>query len=140
MSEDSTQEEIDPEKLKDVKNILLEELDDLVKLVKDSDDENLKNINFLKKVLKLSNIIHCHLNKSSILSNNNIEDNDDEDKIQTKKYEDGLYYGYLKNDERVGKGTMYYNNDDKYEGEWNYDERQGKGIMYYKNGDIYEGE
>ena len=48
MSEDSTQEKIYSEKLKYVKNILLKDLDNLVKLVKDSDNENQKHKFFEK--------------------------------------------------------------------------------------------
>ncbi len=41
---------------------------------------------------------------------------------------------------RDRKGTMYFNDDDRYEGEFRNDKREGKGIIYYNDGDRYEGD
>jgi hypothetical protein len=85
-------------------------------------------------------------------------------KIETKKFQDGIYTGELKNNERNGQGRMKYNdtedfetfegiwhendkisgkmvyaNGDIFEGEYEGDQRK-KGKMIYENGDIYDGE
>ena len=44
---------------------------------------------------------------------NNAAPNINIDNISTKEYENGLYQGQLVNDQREGKGIMYYNCGDK---------------------------
>ena len=48
--------------------------------------------------------------------------------------------GTVKDQQREGKGTFYFQNGDKYIGEWLNDKKHGRGTYYYKNGDLYVGE
>ena len=55
------------------------------------------------------------------------------------------YIGELKNNQRNGKGILYYNAKDieqrvYYEGDWKDDKREGKGIIYWRNNDVYKGD
>ena len=63
--------------------------------------------------------------------------------LKTKTYDNGYYYGNLKDDKRSGHGIMtyYYGDKEKYEGEWLDDKMCGHGKMTYKQGNItsYEG-
>ena len=63
-------------------------------------------------------------------------------KNQETTFFDGKYIGQIVNGLRQGKGTMYYNNGDKYEGEWK-DDKKYKGIHYFNEepfkGDKYDG-
>ena len=45
-----------------------------------------------------------------------------------------------KNNIKEGKGTMNYNNGDKYIGEWKNDKREGKGKIIYKDNSEFDGE
>ena len=49
------------------------------------------------------------------------------------------YEGEWMQDHQHGKGTFYFNNNNKYDGLWYRDDREGHGIMYYYNGDVYNG-
>jgi hypothetical protein len=69
----------------------------------------------------------------------NFEKIKDETIFVSKKYSNGRYNGYLKNNKRNGKGKMTYDNGNKYDGYWVNDKKQGEGIMEYDNEDIYNG-
>ena len=69
----------------------------------------------------------------------NFEKIKDEIIFVSKKYSNGIYNGYLKNNKRNGKGKMTYDNGNKYDGYWVNDKKQGEGIMEYDNEDIYNG-
>jgi hypothetical protein len=63
-------------------------------------------------------------------------------KIETKKFQDGIYTGELKNNERNGQGRMKYNDTEDFEtfeGIWHENDKIS-GKMVYANGDIFEGE
>ena len=60
--------------------------------------------------------------------------------LGTEEYENGRYFGELKEGKKDGKGVYYYNNGDRYEGNWKEGVREGKGIYYYSNGESYEGD
>ena len=49
------------------------------------------------------------------------------------------YEGDFRNDNREGKGIMYWNNGNIYDGEWRNDRCEGKGI-YYFNKEPYKGD
>jgi len=55
-----------------------------------------------------------------------------------------MYIGDGNNNQREGKGTIYYDKDDKdrkkYEGDFKNNLRDGKGKLYMNNGDTYEGD
>ena len=55
-----------------------------------------------------------------------------------------MYIGDGNNNQRDGKGTIYYDKDDKdrkkYEGGFKNNLRDGKGKLYLNNGDTYEGD
>lgn len=51
-----------------------------------------------------------------------------------------LYTGDWAYDKMEGKGTMYFDNGDKYEGMWKANQRFGKGKLLYNNGDLYVGQ
>ena len=55
-------------------------------------------------------------------------------------YERIKYEGDWKDDQRDGKGILYWKKGGKYEGDFKNDIREGKGIIYCYNGDRYEGE
>ena len=108
---------------------------ELIKSINEIDNINiLKDLN---EINKFDNIIDKCINILNIynkMTNNKLNIN------QEKIYNNGLYYGTLKNGLREGKGIMYFNTDDRYEGEWKNDKFEGKGIYYYYDGDKYEGE
>lgn len=52
---------------------------------------------------------------------------------------DGVYTGTWANDEKNGRGTMKYANQDTYEGGWRNGLREGEGEYRYNNGDNYRG-
>ena len=60
--------------------------------------------------------------------------------LGSEEYENGRYFGELKNGKKDGKGVYYYNNGDRYEGDWKLGVRDGKGVYYYSNGERYEGD
>ena len=63
-------------------------------------------------------------------------------KLETKKFQDGIYTGELKNNERNGQGKMKYNDTEDFEtfeGIWHENDKIS-GKMVYANGDIFEGE
>ena len=81
---------------------------------------------------KISNILNIY-DKITIKSEQIIYPNGDK------------YIGELKDNQKNGKGILYYNEKDKerrfyYEGEWKNDKREGKGIIYWRNNDVYNGE
>jgi hypothetical protein len=49
------------------------------------------------------------------------------------------YTGEWVNDKREGRGTMFFDNEDRYDGFWKDDVPHGEGRMIYNNGDVYEG-
>ena len=51
-----------------------------------------------------------------------------------------LYTGDWANDQMDGKGTMYFENGDKYEGMWRGNQRFGRGKLIYNDGDVYVGQ
>lgn len=58
-------------------------------------------------------------------------------------YKDGTKYlgGYdMNSGHRIGRGTLYYANGDRYEGEWKENAKHGKGTMYFSNGAKYIGD
>ena len=58
-----------------------------------------------------------------------------------KDYDDGKYEGELKDGKKEGYGKFIWTNGEYYIGQWVNDEREGKGILYYNNNKIkYEGE
>lgn len=60
---------------------------------------------------------------------------------QNIRFVDGMYSGAFKNNERSGKGKMYYDNGDKYDGDWENDKKSGNGKMiYYTDLSVYDGE
>ena len=50
------------------------------------------------------------------------------------------YTGDWINDKKFGRGTMFFDNDDRYDGFWENDLPHGDGRMIYANGDVYEGQ
>ena len=56
--------------------------------------------------------------------------------------EDGnlLYEGEMKDGKFHGRGTLYFNDGDKYIGQFEKDVFHGQGTIYYTNGNIYEGQ
>ncbi|KAL4490320.1 hypothetical protein ABPG72_004359 [Tetrahymena utriculariae] len=50
------------------------------------------------------------------------------------------YTGDWVDDKKTGKGTMFYNNGDRYDGLWLDDKPHDEGRMIYANGDVYEGQ
>ena len=60
--------------------------------------------------------------------------------LGSEEYENGRYFGELKNGKKDGKGVYYYSNGDRYEGDWKAGLRDGKGVYYYSNGERYEGD
>ena len=142
--------------------IFLKNTTEVIGIHKQGDPEELQNIgNFLYPVIEI------------IISYNKPENNKAEDIVKYKKennerftYKNGEYYiGKWLNDQRHGKGTLYYKNNkikyegdfanDKYEGTWKLTSEDGryyigqwlnglyngKGTIYYKNNTIqYEGE
>ena len=60
--------------------------------------------------------------------------------LASEEYDNGRYFGELKNGKKDGKGVYYYNNGDRYEGDWKLGVRDGKGVYYYSNGERYEGD
>ena len=51
-----------------------------------------------------------------------------------------LYTGDWSGDKMEGRGTMYFENGDKYEGMWKENLRFGKGKLVYNDGDVYIGQ
>ena len=51
-----------------------------------------------------------------------------------------LYTGDWAKDKMDGRGTMYFENGDKYEGMWRENLRFGKGKLVYNDGDMYIGQ
>lgn len=49
------------------------------------------------------------------------------------------YTGEWVSDKREGRGTMFFDNEDRYDGFWKDDVPHGEGRMIYNNGDVYEG-
>jgi hypothetical protein len=49
------------------------------------------------------------------------------------------YTGDWVNDKKEGRGTMFFNNEDRYDGFWKDNLQFGEGRMIYKNGDVYVG-
>ena len=49
------------------------------------------------------------------------------------------YTGDWIDDKKFGRGTMFFDNDDRYDGFWEDDLPHGDGRMIYANGDVYEG-
>jgi len=61
--------------------------------------------------------------------------------IECKTYDNGdKYIGWMKNDQRCGKGNMTYANGNVYEGYWKDDNKHGEGSISYANGDFYDGD
>ncbi|KAI8128710.1 MORN repeat-containing protein 3 [Lucilia cuprina] len=54
-------------------------------------------------------------------------------------YEDGVYYGWWKNNRRHGLGIKWFKNGNIFMGEWQADAYHGLGVMFYANGNRYEG-
>lgn len=50
------------------------------------------------------------------------------------------YEGEWRDDVKHGKGSLYYENGDKFEGQFARGQRSGYGVMEYANGDKYEGD
>ena len=60
-------------------------------------------------------VCHVFLKKTG----NKVIKNVNDDKIfDSKQYSKGLYIGYLKNNKKIGKEKMTYDNGNKYDGEW----------------------
>ncbi|MBL7181357.1 MAG: hypothetical protein ABIK98_10310 [Pseudomonadota bacterium] len=49
------------------------------------------------------------------------------------------YEGYVKDGQKHGQGTLFYQSGDKYIGQWQNDQKHGRGTYYFKNGDTWEG-
>ena len=105
--------------------------------------EILNNNKFLIKELESINREQLFPNKISNIFNIY-------DKISAKNeqiiYPNGdKYIGEIKDNQKNGKGILYYNSKDEekrfyYEGEWKNDKREGKGVIYWRNNDVYNGE
>lgn len=49
------------------------------------------------------------------------------------------FIGSFRNGKKSGEGQRFYDNG-IYEGSWKRDERSGRGIMWHNNGELYLGE
>ena len=75
----------------------------------------------------------------------NYSDNSLLNKVKNNKckaitYEDGKYFGRIRQDKRHGQGTYTWSNGDKYVGEWSEDDRHGQGTFISQGGFKYIGE
>lgn len=50
------------------------------------------------------------------------------------------YTGDWVNDKKEGRGTMFFENEDRYDGFWKENQCSGEGRLIYKNGDVYVGQ
>ena len=57
-----------------------------------------------------------------------------------KLFDDGNYFGQLKDDKREGLGQMVNQDGDFFVGNWKNDQKKGFGKINYANLDFYEGE
>ena len=145
--------------IKNKLNYFIENIDIFYKINKNLvDNYDLKNRNYeilqnLKDVLNNNNFLINELksvNAEELISNkiSNILNICDKISIKNEQiiYPNGdKYIGELKNNQKNGKGTFYYNEKDNegrfyYEGEWKNDKREGKGIIYWRNNDVYKGD
>lgn len=64
-----------------------------------------------------------------------------EEKLVSRNYGNGRYYGEMYNGKRDGFGVFYYNNGQRYEGRWIDDKKEDlEGELYdYKNNLVYKG-
>jgi len=118
--------------------IFLKNTTEVIGIHKQGDPEELQNIgNFLYPVIEI------------IKSYNKPENNKAEDIVKYKKenierftYKNGEYYiGKWLNDQRHGKGTLYYKNGKiKYEGDFIKNKSEGDGKYIWEDGEYYIGQ
>ena len=115
------------------KEIIISKIQNIISNIKNFILEYQNNINEIKK--KIENLTKDNYDmkkKLVVLTNNN--------SIQEKVFQSttnpnikGKYIGQLKEGIREGKGTIYWDNGDKYEGEWKNDKTHGQGIYCHKS-------
>ena len=92
----------------------------LNRIIRES-DRNLKEIN--------SKIVLLSQKKINIPTENS----------EKTEYENGTFYGKVKEGKKEGQGIYKFNNGETYIGEFKNDLREGIGIYYYKDGSSYNG-
>lgn len=61
-------------------------------------------------------------------------------RMESKVYHNGKYFGEMTNNERDGRGIYYWNIGDMYKGEWKEGKKEGKGIFSSSKGYKYDGD
>jgi hypothetical protein len=91
-------------------------------------NENIDDIKIIKLNCTICKNQYIYKNKNNITYKKNIV-----------IHNEGSYSGDVVNNERNGKGLMYYENGDIYQGDWYNNKKHGPGIMRYKSGKTYYG-
>ena len=92
-------------------NVSNQKLNALIKTIND-ELANLKNIS--KNIQNINNNMNALNAKFDKMNSGNSQNS----VLGTEEYENGRYFGELKNGKKDGKGVYYYNNGDRYEGNW----------------------
>ena len=112
--------ELNQSNIDEMKNKMTELIIVLNRIIRES-DRNLKEIN--------SKIVLLSQKKINIPTENS----------EKTEYENGTFYGKVKEGKKEGQGIYKFNNGETYVGEFKNDLREGIGIYYYKDGSSYNG-
>ena len=112
--------ELNQSNIDEMKNKMTELIIVLNRIIRES-DRNLKEIN--------SKIVLLSQKKINIPTENS----------ELTEYENGTFYGKVKEGKKEGQGIYKFNNGETYIGEFKNDLREGIGIYYYKDGSSYNG-
>jgi hypothetical protein len=112
--------ELNPNNIDEMKNKMTELIIVLNRIIRES-DRNLKEIN------------------SKIVSLSQKQINIPTEQSENTEYENGIFYGKVKEGKKEGQGIYKFNNGETYIGEFKNDLREGIGIYYYKDGSSYNG-
>ena len=112
--------ELNQTNIDEMKNKMTELIIVLNRIIRES-DRNLKEIN--------SKIVLLSQKKINIPTENS----------ELTEYENGTFYGKVKEGKKEGQGIYKFNNGETYIGEFKNDLREGIGIYYYKDGSSYNG-
>jgi len=120
-------------------NKIIKRISDIIIKMNSIINENKKNTELLRKDISiLYNKFSKQLN-NLIINNMNYQEIKYNNKNGRKRY-----IGQVLNGIPEGKGTMHWNNGDRYEGEWKNNKKEGRGIYYLGDGefkgDRYEGD
>ena len=147
------------EYIKNKLNYFVENIDTFYKINKifidnyDAKNRNYEILQNLKEILNSNNFLIKELesiNREQYFNNKISNMLNICDKISSRNQEiinsnGDKYIGELKNNQKNGKGIIYYNPKDEegrvyYQGDWINDKREGKGIIYWRNNDVYNGD